>query len=396
MASQAGAPCRLGFDAIRALHNGTGLGNYARLVLAGLAEVAPNRELHLYTPRQAQPRFARLAEMVGGHTHPPDSPWRMPVARNLWRTFRIGRDARRDGIDLYHGLTQELPRDLPGTGIRSVLTVPDLLYVTRPQLFGAIDRRSYLWRYRWSVQHADAIIAISSGTRDDLMQHFGVPRSKIVVLPPAVDPCFAAPANLAAQSAMREQYGLPARYIIVVGTLEPRKNQRMAIAAMAEPGADHLNLVLVGRDGGSATSLRQMAARLGVGERVRILTEVGAGDLPHLVAGARVASYLSNAEGFGMPIVEAQAAGVPVVATSGGNLEDAGGLAARYVAADDSAGLAAAWRELALDGVVRDQAIAESRTHAAGFGRRTLAVRLLAIYDAVHAGAPLPVSVTAT
>lgn len=396
MPAVAGAPRRLGFDAIRALHNGTGLGNYARLLLAGLADVAPDRELHLYTPRQAHPRFARLAERVGGHTHAPDSPWRMPVARNLWRTFRIGRDARRDGIELYHGLTQELPRDLPGTGIKSVLTVPDLLYVTRPQLFRTIDRRSYLWRYRWSVQHADAIIAISTGTRDDLVHHFGIPTAKIIVLPPSVDPCFGASIDPTAQDAVRERYGLPERYIIVVGTLEPRKNQRLAITALAEAAARDLVLVLVGRDGGSATSLREIAARLGVGDRVHILSDVGAGDLPHLVAGARVASYLSDAEGFGMPIVEAQAAGVPVVATTGGNLEDAGGRAARYIAANDSAALATTWQELGADGMVREQAIVESRTHAATFECRTLAVRLLAIYDAVHAGAPLPGDVPAT
>ncbi|HET9064441.1 MAG TPA: glycosyltransferase family 1 protein [Gemmatimonadales bacterium] len=396
MAVPAGAPCRLGFDAIRALHNGTGLGNYARHLLAGLAEAAPERELHLYTPRQADPRFARVAEMVAGHTHAPDSPWRMPVARNLWRTFRLGRDAARDGIELYHGLTQELPRDLPETGIKSVLTVPDLLYVTRPELFGAIDRQSYRWRYRWSVQHADAIIAISSGTREDLVHHFGVAPSRITVLPPAVDPCFARPSTPADQRAARERHSLPDRYVIVVGTLEPRKNQRLAIAALAEPAARDLALVLVGRDGGSAASLHEVARRLGVDARVHLLTNVGPRDLPSLVAGARVASYLSEAEGFGMPIVEAQAAGVPVVATRGGNLEDAGGDAARYVARDDPAALALAWQELSQDGGTRERAIVASRIHAAAFEGRPLAVRLLAIYDAVHAGAPLPGSVAAT
>lgn len=391
----AGAPSRLGFDAIRALHNRTGLGNYARLVLAGLAEAAPDRELHLYTPRQAESRFARLPEMVAGQTHAPDSPWRLPLARNLWRTFRLGRDAARDGIELYHGLTQELPRDLPGTGIRSVLTVPDLLYVTQPHRFGTIDRHSYLWRYRWSVHHADAIIAISSGTRDDLVRHFGVATSKIVVLPPAVDPGFAASAGSGEDSTLRQRHGLPERYVVVVGTLEPRKNQRLAIAALAQPAAQGLALVLVGRDGGSAAMLRRYAEQLGVAPRVYILTEIEAAELPRLVAGARVGSYLSEAEGFGMPIVEAHAAGVPVVATAGGNLEDAGGDAARYVAVDDPSALATAWGDLSEAGDHRDRVIADSRRHAAHFDRRALAVRLLAIYDAVHAGAALPGSAPA-
>ncbi len=380
-------PRRLGFDAVRALRNRTGLGNYARLLLRGLADVAPERELHLYTPRQADPRYATIPDAVAGQVHPPDSPWRGPVARQLWRTFRLGRDIRRDGIDIYHGLTQEIPRDLPRTGIRSVVSVPDLLYLTRPELFSATDRRSYRWRYQWSAEHADLLIAISTGTARDLVRHFAVDPARVVVLPPAVDPRYTAPDLAARGKATAARFGIGGPYLIVVGTLEPRKNQRLALDARALLPADAPRLVLVGRDGGSAAALDQHARRIGVSDHLTILSDVDGNDLPALVAGAAVASYLSTGEGFGMPVVEALAAGVPVVATAGANLEDAGGDVARYVPTDDPGALAAAWVALLADPARRGDA---ARRHAAQFDHRTLAQRLIAIYDAVHAGTALP------
>jgi glycosyltransferase involved in cell wall biosynthesis len=390
MVAAPGRPWRLGFDAVRALRNRTGLGHYARLVLEGLAEVAPDRELHLYTPRPADPRYATLPDAIGGHVHPPDSPWRAPIARQLWRTFRLGHDVRRDGIDLYHGLTQEIPRDLPRAGIRSVLSVPDLLYLTRPELFRPVDRRSYHWRYRWSAEHADLLIAISDGTRRDLVTHFEVEPARVVVLPPAVDPRFAAPVSAEALARVAARYEINGPYMIAVGTLEPRKNQRLAIEALALMPDDAPRLVLVGRDGGSAALLARLARARGVAHRVTTLTAVSDGDLPALVAGAVLANYLSTGEGFGMPIVEAMAAGVPVVATQAANLEDAGGDATVYVPADDPAALAAAWSAWLGDPIRRAERAERARAHARRFDHRLLAERLVAIYDAVHAGAPFP------
>jgi glycosyltransferase involved in cell wall biosynthesis len=331
---------RLGFDAIRAVRNATGLGAYSRHVLAGIAEADPTRELHGYTPVGPAAEFPFPAPP--GTLHLPPRGWRTPALRKLWRTTRLGRQVAADGVQVYHGLTQEIPRDLPGTGVRSIVTVHDLLYVTRPELFPAIDRASYRWRYRWSVERADAIIAVSTGTRDDLVTHWQVDPARIAVVPPAADStCFTRPTPDAI-AAVRTARGLDGPYVIAVGTFEPRKNQQLLVAALAESASRELVLVLVGRDGGSREALEATAAKHGVAARVRMLEDVGPAELVALVSGALAANVVSTGEGFGMPIVEAMALGVPVVATRGANLDDAGGAAATYVAADDPAAVAAA------------------------------------------------------
>lgn len=390
MAGTADRPNRIGFDATRALGNTTGLGNYARQLIAGIAAVAPERELGLYSPRPPVAELTGWAGAIRGTIELPSGVAAQPMARALWRTFLLGQRLAADGVDIYHGLSHEIPRDLPVHRIRSVVSVPDLLYLTRPGLFSPIDRNSYLWRYRWSARNADAVIAISQGTARDLTEHFEIDPGRIVIVPPAVDPAFLAPPSAEAVAATRHRHNLGAEYLVAVGTLEPRKNQALAVEALAILGPGTPQLLLIGGDGGSAIALAELARKRGVADRVRLLTDVGADELPPLVAGALIANYLSTAEGFGLPIVEAMGLGVPVVATSGGNLEDAGGSVARYVAADDPAQLAATWRSLLDDSALRRRLRDEGVQHAAGFERRGLAQRLLNIYDAVWRGDPLP------
>ncbi len=380
---------RVGLDAVRALRNTTGLGNYARGVILGLAGLTPGFELSLYSPRPPVPQFADfLALTRRSVTMPP--PWlRFAGGREYWRTFRLGRRAAADGVDLWHGLSQEIPRDLPAAGMKSVVTVADLLYHTDPGLFPLIDRLSYRWRYRWSAHGADAVVAISDWTKELLVQEFGVAADRIAVIPPCRDERFATDFDRAAIDAVRTRHGIPERYFIAVGTLEPRKRQRAAIAAMAKlpPGS---SLLLVGRDGGSAAALGDQIELLGLQDRVLIRTQVSGTDLPPLVAGATGALYLSRAEGFGMPIVEAMTAGVPVITADGPHLRDAGGGAAITCSPDDPDSLAEAMQRLVTDREWRDSTIRAGRSHAAYFTRPLLAERLATLYHAVLAGNAIP------
>ncbi len=325
--------------------------------------------------------------------------WRHGPAATAWRTFRSGRQAAHDGVELFHGLSHEIPRDLPGTRLPSVVTFHDLLFETAPQWFPLIDRWSYRWRYRWSARHADAVIAVSTGTRNALITHYDIDPARVVVIPPPRDEAFAVDLPAAERARVRQRYGLPDTYLLSVGTIEVRKNQGMLIAAIADEAArDFPPLVLVGRDGGRAAITLRAARERGVANRVRLLHNVAPADLPAVLHGAAVLLYPSRAEGFGMPIVEALTAGVPVVAASGGHLDDAGGDAAIYQPPDQPAAWAAA-----IGSVLHDTSAAAAMRlrgyrHAERFAAPLLAAGLRRVYDAVHAGrlpppdpvAPLP------
>jgi glycosyltransferase involved in cell wall biosynthesis len=378
----------VGYDAIRALRNTTGLGNFARGVLRSLRDLDPRLDIHLYTPREPLPVFHEFARKLRAATHLPahdDSILRL--VPSLWRTFRLGRRAAHDGVQLYHGLTHEIPRDLPATGIPSVVTFADLIAERQPELFPVFDRWSYRWRYRWSARHANAIVAISARTRDDLVELYGIDPARITIIPPVRDPAFAEAVGPSHRASVLAKYSLPDNFVLSVGTLEPRKNHRVLLQAADDRALPPL--VLVGRDGGSLNALRASVADRHLEDRVRILTGVASADLPAIVQAAAVFLYPSRIEGFGMPIVEALSAGVPVLAASGGHLDEAGGPGSAYLSPDDPAAWAAA-----IAGVLGNADRAESmrvagRAHAQRFDGRVLAAQLEGVYDAVLAGQPV-------
>ena len=304
--------------------------------------------------------------------------------RQFWRTFRLGRAARRDRVDLYHGLSHEIPRDLPRTGIPGVVTFHDLLFERHPELFPVIDRMSYGWRYRWSAEHAAAIVAVSGQTRDDLIKWYGVDPEDVTIIPPPRDPAFAQPVPATEAAATRSRLGLPATFLLSVGTLERRKNHRVLVDALALLDARSTPpLVLVGRDGGEAKALRILAAARGVSGQVRLLQGVASGDLPALYQGASLFLYPSLFEGFGMPIVEALSAGVPVVCSAGGCFPEAGGPSTRYVTSTDAVGLAGAIRDILDDPEGAARMRDDGRQWAERFDATALAAPLLALYHSL-------------
>lgn len=355
-------------------------------MLTGLRDAAPDLAMTLYAPAAPRDEFTPwLASLASRTTTRLPPPMLRPAPlRQYWRTFRVGHAAGRDGVSIYHGLSHEIPRDLPRTGIPGVVTFHDLLFERYPELFPAIDRLSYAWRYRWSAEHARALVAVSGQTRDDLVKWYGVDPADVTIIPPARDPAFAEPVSADAASAVRARLGIPPSYLLSVGTLEHRKNHRVLVEALAllDPGRTPL-LLLVGRDAGEGRALQALAEARGVASRVRILTRVGNHDLPALYQGASLFLYPSLFEGFGMPIVEALSAGTPVITSAGGCFPEAGGPSSRYVTATDAVGMAAAIRDILDDPAVAARMRNDGRRWAERFDATTLAAPLLALYHSL-------------
>ena len=382
---------RIGFDAVRALRNSTGLGQYGRRVLRGVLAADSGISGVLYTPAAPREPYASLPAELGAPLRLPPPVWRPAGARTWWRTHRLGRQAAADGVTLFHGLSHQIPRDLPQLGIASVVSFLDLIWVRYPGLYPAVDRLSYEWRYRWSAERATAIVAASRQTALDLQELYGIAPDRIVVVPPPADPRFAQPVAEAERQHTLARNGLPPSFLLSVGTLEARKNQRSAIAAIAQlDPARTPPLVLVGRDGGTRAELWRVAGRLGVADRILIRGAVRDDDLPAVMQSAAVFLYPSLFEGFGLPIVEALAAGVPVITTAGGCFTEAGGPETRYAPANDASALAEQLRRVLDDAALAERMRRAGRQHAERFAPPRLAARLLSVYHAVLRDGKLP------
>ncbi len=314
----------IGFEAKRANANRTGLGNYSRFVIRSLKRAGIGDRLNLYIPkRKANAEYDALLEMDGVTSHLPDRPvWRRLSA--LWRVFGVAQQLQRDGVKLFHGLSNELPCGLGRRGIRSVVTVHDLIFRILPGCYKPVDRWIYTWKFRSACRRADRIVAVSECTKRDIVRLFGIDPAKIEVIYQGCDEMFAERRSAAELDRAAREYGLPERYLLNVGTLEERKNLLEVVQALEHLPAE-IHLVAVGGRTAYTARVERYAAEHGLTDRIHLLHKVTYRDLPLLYARAEVMVYPSRYEGFGIPIIEALNAGIPVVAATGSCLEEAGG-----------------------------------------------------------------------
>ena len=338
----------IGFDAKRIVRNGTGLGSYGRTLVNDLA-VAGAKELNLrlYAPDRGRDELRnQIAERPNvtfcypqHHAAVANSKLYTLNSKLYWRSRGIVGDLQRDGVQLYHGLSGELPVGLRKAGIRSVVTIHDLIFMRHPEYYHWIDTKIYTWKFRQTIREADHIIAISECTKRDIMELGGVSKDKITVIYQSFAPRFSKSEELRNAAANSKLYTLNSKlkYILSVGTIEERKNTLLAVKALHHL-PEELSLVLVGRPTKYDETIRQYAAKHGLTNRVKLLHGVSDEELPALYAGAEAFVYPSRYEGFGIPIIEAIAMGLPVVACTGSCLEEAGGPDSLYVAPDDAEG----------------------------------------------------------
>jgi len=314
---------KIGFDAKRAALNATGLGNYSRMVIEALACQYESMPMVLYTP---QVRGTMLDALKAHSNVTVALPQRARLGQAWWRSVGgMTRQAVDDGCDLLHGLAGELPLDVSRHHIASVVTIHDLIFDVFPQLYSPIDRRIYRYKALKACQHASRIIAVSECTRRDIILRLHIDPGLVDVVYQGCNPIYSQPVSPEQCQQLRDQLQLPERYLINVGTIEPRKNILLAVKALEHIDDHDLALVIIGRRTKYADEVENYAATHGLSSRVRILTDVPTASLPALYHGAVGMVYPSRYEGFGIPIIEAQSCGIPVIAATGSCLEEAAG-----------------------------------------------------------------------
>ena len=366
---------KIGFDAKRIVRNGTGLGSYGRTLVNDLAQY-PLR-LNLYAPDKGRDDLrTQIVERD-------NIAFVYPTSRHFksyWRSRGIVADLKRDGIQLFHGLSGELPFGIRKSGIKSVVTIHDLIFLRHPEFYNPIDVQIYKWKFRQTIKEADYIIAISECTKRDILEYGGnlVSEDKITLIYQSCSPRFNTSQNYKTSN-LNSELGC---YVLSVGSIEPRKNTMLALKALHHL-PDDISLVLVGRHTAYTDKLIQYARANGLEHRLHILHGVPDADLPALYAGAECFVYPSVYEGFGIPIIEAISCGLPVVACTGSCLEEAGGPDSLYVAPNDAIGMANAIRRSLKGADDREERIQRSMDYIRRFSGTDVAGQVVDVYKRV-------------
>ena len=387
----------IGYDAKRAFRNNTGLGNYSRMLIGGVwnegcrtkNSVGANNDLPilLYTP-SVKGRYEHYFDEVGGRRYEvggmvirvPKGIWRLTPS--VWRSVGVSCAVKHDGVELFHGLSHELPYGLPKR-VKKVVTMHDLIVMRFPEFFKPADRVIHRLKMRHACRVADVVVAISEQTKRDLVELMGIEEEKIRVVYQSCDSAFwgvkgseeGVKGSERTNVEVREKYGLPERYILCVGTLEERKNQMRVIEAMKRL-PEEVALVLVGRPRGTyGQQILQSAS-----DRIRLLSKADFADFPALYNGAVASVYMSRFEGFGIPVLESMCCDCPVLTSDVSSMPEAGGDAALYAAPDDVEAIARQLLRLCEDEDLRQQCIEKGRIHRMKFAPEKVSADMMAVY----------------
>ena len=370
----------IGFDGKRIVRNNTGLGNYCRTLINDMIRCNDkDKKLLIYCPDKGRDALRnQILESPNSSFVYPDKK-RGKIYKGLWRTKKIMKQLLNDNVDIYHGLSGELPLGLKDSGIKGIVTIHDLIFLRHPEYYHWFDRKIYTWKFHQTLRQADHIIAISECTKRDILEFGDFNSDKISVIYQSCNPRFA---EIPSQEDIRntiEKDKLPKRYLLNVGTIEERKNLMLAVRALTKL-PEEIHLVAVGRQTRYAEKVRKEAETLDVSHRIHLLSGVSNNELNVIYKNAELFVYPSRYEGFGIPIIEAIFSGLAVVASTGSCLEEAGGPHCLYVNPDDYERMAKAVVQLIDDKEDRDRRIKLSLEYVQKFKGSNLAAQVFDIY----------------
>jgi len=373
---------KIGYDAKRAFANFTGLGNYARSTISNICIVFPAHEYYLYTPTKvADGASDFIHDIKNAHIRGP---------RNLfygtfsaaWRRFGIAADAAHDQIDLYHGLSHEIPDGIEKTNIKTVVTIHDLIFKRFPNYYKKIDRKIYDNKIKHAVKFAHKIIAISEQTKKDIIEFYQVAENKIEVIYQACDAIFEKKQTSVEINLIKETYALPANYLLYVGTIEERKNALVILQAMlALPS--HVKSVMVGKKKSYGLIIDAFIKKHELNDRVIQINQVDFKDLPAIYQAATIFIYPSKFEGFGIPIIEALHSETPVIAAKGSCLAEAGGPNSLYFEPSNAEELTGLIADLLADESKRKSMAASGKKYVEKFNGDKIATELMCLYQSI-------------
>ena len=283
-------------------------------------------------------------------------------------------------VEIYHGLSNEIPFGINPTSFKTLVTIHDLIFLKQKEQYSFTDRQVYQLKTKYAAKRADKIITVSQQTKNDLVELYGVNENKIEVIYPIVDAAFQSSIRNP-QPVISDKYNLHAKYILNVGSFYERKNQRTLIEAFdLIKNKVEEDLLLVGSAGSKKAEIEALIANKNLQSRVKIFSNVSNHDLPAIYKAASAFVFPSLYEGFGMPIVEALFSKVPVIATKGGCFEEAAGKNSLYINPNSAEEIADALLKVLSDEKLKMQMIETGYAHAQSMTGKIIAEKMMNVY----------------
>ncbi len=310
---------KIGYDAKRIFHNTTGLGNYSRDLVRIMSAYYPDNEYILFNPKPA--KIQRLEIKDNMQVVEPKAYFdrKLPF---VWRSKTILKDLIKNNVDIYHGLSGELPFGIEKTPLKSVVTIHDLIFLHFPHLYKPIDRKIYNAKFKKACISADKIVAISQQTKKDIIKNYHIPDHKIEVIYQGCHQVFKTLYLDKTKKDILQKYHLPEKFILNVGTIEERKNAFTIVKAIKDTD---IPLVIVGRKTLYANQIEKYVKANNMAGQVFFLEGLSLKELAVLYQSAKMFVYPSIYEGFGIPIIEALYSKIPVITNSKGVFSEAAG-----------------------------------------------------------------------
>lgn len=368
----------IGFDAKRVFHNKTGLGNYSRDLIRILSEKYPQNHYLLYNPKPAK---KQLFSSSGN-----DVIERLPCNSfhaffyNYWRQLGIRKDLLKDGVQVFHGLTGEIPYGLKKSGIKSVVTIHDLIFLRYPRFYSFFDKIIHTLKARYAVNHADVVVAVSEQTKRDIIQFFKIDPNKIRVIYQGCQDVFREYMADEVRSQLISRFNLPKSFILNVGTIEERKNILSVVKVLRNIDT---HLVIVGSDTEYTLLVKRYIKEFHLESKVSFLKGVSSQELAALYRSAQLFVYPSLFEGFGIPIIEALYSGTPVITSKGSCFGEAGGEGSIYVDPFNCDELQAAIVKVLDDVTLRTKMIKEGKEYVTRFNSGYIGDSYIKLYKSI-------------
>ncbi len=320
---------KIGYDAKRLYSNFTGLGNYSRTLVKNFQNQFPENDYYLYTTKVVNdPETEQFSNSKNFITRISTA-----IFKSRWRSYAISKQLQKDNIDLYHGLSHEIPFTLKKMGIKSVVTIHDLIFKIYPETYKTVDRKIYEKKFKYSCENADRIVAISESTKQDIIKYYNINPNKIDVVYQSCDPIYFTPISEKDTTEVANKYQLPSKFLLSVGSIIERKNIKVIIESYAHLAPENrIPVVIVGNGKEYKTEMKALIQSLKLEPHFNWIDNVkSTQDLKAMYHLAFALIYPSIYEGFGLPVAEALLCKTPVITSNVSSLPEAGGPSTLYI-----------------------------------------------------------------